>query len=139
MNRSLAVILVVLLHAFSAHAADPLVGMERFDGSLLESGDNTWVQRELDVAMNQEIQGKRVKVLPILLKDCDLPGFLVGKFYADFRDPEIYERSLSLLLRKLGREDYAKLGDGASACARSTTARSSARTSRTSSRRSPLC
>jgi hypothetical protein len=61
-----------------------------------------WVQRELDVAMNQEIQGKRVKVLPILLEDCDLPGFLVGKLYADFRDPGIYEESLSFLLRKLG-------------------------------------
>lgn len=63
---------------------------------------SAWVQRELDVAMNQEIQGKRVKVLPILLKDCDLPGFLVGKLYADFREPGSYESSLSLLLRKLG-------------------------------------
>ena len=25
-----------------------------------------WVQREVDVAMNQEVQGKRVKVLPII-------------------------------------------------------------------------
>src|SRR5215471_18602573 len=35
-----------------------------------------WVQRELDVAMNQEIEGKRVKVLPILLEDVEIPGFL---------------------------------------------------------------
>lgn len=37
-----------------------------------------WVQREVDVAMNQEIKGKRVKVLPIMYRNCDLPGFLLG-------------------------------------------------------------
>lgn len=28
-----------------------------------------WVQRELDVAMNQEIHGRKVKVLPLMYKD----------------------------------------------------------------------
>lgn len=45
-----------------------------------------WVQRELDVAMNQEIAGRQTKVLPILYRQCELPGFLLGKFYADFTD-----------------------------------------------------
>jgi tellurite resistance protein len=63
-----------------------------------------WVQRELDVAMNQEIAGKRVKVLPILLQDCDMPGFLVGKLYADFRSQEAYAAALTQLLKRLGIE-----------------------------------
>src|SRR5262249_3818196 len=43
------------------------------------SVQSSWVKRELDVAMNQEIGGKRVKVLPLVIKECELPGFLEGK------------------------------------------------------------
>jgi hypothetical protein len=63
-----------------------------------------WVQRELDVAMNQEIAGKHVKVLPILLQDCAMPGFLVGKLYADFRNENEYPGALGQLLKRLGIE-----------------------------------
>jgi len=45
--------------------------------------ESEWVKRELEVAMSQEIEGKRVKVLPILAEPCSLPGFLKGKLYAD--------------------------------------------------------
>ena len=51
--------------------------------------------------MNQEIENKRVKVLPLLLEQCDLPGFLKGKFYADFTVAENYTHSLKKILRKL--------------------------------------
>jgi len=61
-----------------------------------------WVAKELDIAMNQEIAGKRVKVLPLLLEDCDLPGFLQGKAYADFRTTERYKSGLASILRRLG-------------------------------------
>jgi hypothetical protein len=66
-----------------------------------------WVRREIDVAMNQEIEGRRLKVLPILIDDCDLPGFLLGKIYADFRKPEKYSNSLDALLKRFGIEMYA--------------------------------
>lgn len=66
-----------------------------------------WVRREIDVAMNQEIEGRRLKVLPILIDDCDLPGFLLGKIYADFRKPEKYNESLEALLQRFGIELYA--------------------------------
>jgi hypothetical protein len=49
-----------------------------------------WVQREIDVAMNQEIAGKKIKVLPIMYERCELPGFLLGKLYADFTDETKY-------------------------------------------------
>ena len=61
-----------------------------------------WVQRELDVAMNQEIQGKKVKVLPIMYQDCDLPGFLLGKFYADFTVQANYSLAFKKLVESMG-------------------------------------
>ena len=61
-----------------------------------------WVQRELDVAMNQEIAGRQVKVLPILYRTCELPGFLLGKFYADFTDENNYSYALKRLVESMG-------------------------------------
>lgn len=61
-----------------------------------------WVQRELDVAMNQEIAGRQVKVLPIQYRPCELPGFLLGKFYADFTNDENYSSSLKRLVESMG-------------------------------------
>jgi hypothetical protein len=61
-----------------------------------------WVKKEVDIAMNQEIKGKRVKVLPLLVDDCDLPGFLEGKLYADFRTEGSYQKEFSKLAKRLG-------------------------------------
>lgn len=44
-----------------------------------------WVSKELDIAMTQEIESRRIKVIPLLREDCDPPGFLKGKLFADFR------------------------------------------------------
>ena len=60
---------------------------------------SSWVRKELDVAMNHEIDGKQVKVLPLLYKECDLPGFLKGKLYADFASD--YQNALAQVLRRL--------------------------------------
>ncbi|MBN1219741.1 MAG: toll/interleukin-1 receptor domain-containing protein, partial [Anaerolineae bacterium] len=43
-----------------------------------------WVRREVNIALNEEIHGNRVKVLPLLYQPCDIPGFLADKMYADF-------------------------------------------------------
>lgn len=61
-----------------------------------------WVQKEVEIAMNQEIKGRRVKVLPLLTKQCELPSFLETKVYADFTRPELYARSLRAVLNSLG-------------------------------------
>lgn len=66
---------------------------------------SAWVQKELDIASSREIGEGRVVVLPLLLEDVPLPGFLKGKLYGDFRDENGYEASLSLLLRALGTND----------------------------------
>jgi TIR domain len=61
-----------------------------------------WVQREVDVAMNQEIHGRKVKVLPIMYRHCQLPGFLLGKFYADFTEESKYTDAFKRLVESIG-------------------------------------
>ncbi|OSN07586.1 molecular chaperone Tir [Lonsdalea britannica] len=61
-----------------------------------------WVTNELDVAMNQQINGKNIKVLPIMLKECEPPGLLLGKLYGDFRDEKNYENSFEKLIKSMG-------------------------------------
>jgi hypothetical protein len=75
----------------------------RFIGVVLstKSIEAPWVKKELDVAMNREIAGGEVVVLPLLYENCDLPEFLKGKLYADFTDPDTYEDVLGKLLRRL--------------------------------------
>lgn len=67
-----------------------------------DSINSRWVQKEVDVAMNQEILGKQVKVLPLLYRECELPGFLLGKKYADFTKDESYEVALEDFVRSIG-------------------------------------
>jgi hypothetical protein len=66
------------------------------------SVSSPWVTKELDIAMNQEIGGKTVKVLPVLASKCDLPGFLEGKLYADMSSNKAFRQSLPMLLNRLG-------------------------------------
>jgi len=62
---------------------------------------SAWVERELEIAINREISTGEVVVLPLLYEKCELPGFLVGKMYADFTSPAEYDESLGKLLRRL--------------------------------------
>lgn len=63
--------------------------------------ESEWVRREVDIAMNQEIAGKKVKVLPLMLEDVEPPGFLAGKLYADFTSEENYKQGLELIMERL--------------------------------------
>lgn len=58
-----------------------------------------WVKRELNIAITQEIHGKRVKVLPCRLDKCKMPPFLLDKKYADFGDH--WGRALGQLAKAL--------------------------------------
>jgi hypothetical protein len=60
-----------------------------------------WVQKELETALNKEIETGLVVVLPLLYEECDLPPFLKGKLYADFTSPAAFVESLEKLLRRL--------------------------------------
>lgn len=61
-----------------------------------------WVTKELDIASNREIKENRAVVLPLMVEQVELPGFLMGKFYGDFTNLNQYKDTLNLLLRKLG-------------------------------------
>ena len=60
------------------------------------SVNSSWVRKELEVAMSMEIERKRVFVLPILYKNCELPPFLKTKRYADFLDSEVDQKKFSM-------------------------------------------
>lgn len=64
------------------------------------SVESEWVKKELDIAMNSEIEGKRVITIPILVGKCVLPGFLKGKLYADMSTPRKYNENISTLIRR---------------------------------------
>lgn len=61
-----------------------------------------WVSRELEIASNREINERRVVVLPLLVSDVPLPGFLRGKRYGDFRVESGYADAFRQLLIALG-------------------------------------
>lgn len=70
------------------------------------SVQSEWVQREVNMALNQEIHGKRVKVIPLLLQECKIPGFLLDKSYIDFRHDTKYAEALDRLCTFLLEEKW---------------------------------
>jgi hypothetical protein len=79
-----------------------------------DSVGSNWVRKEVDVAMNQEIRGRRIKVLPLMYRECEPPGFLLGKKYADFTDDAKYEAAFEELVRSVGvvfRKSALVVGD----------------------------
>ena len=50
--------------------------------------------KELDVAMNYEIEGKRLKVIPVIIDDVQPPGFLIGKMHGYFKREIEYSNEL---------------------------------------------
>jgi hypothetical protein len=67
-----------------------------------DSVQSRWVQEELEQALHIQISEAYVKVLPILLHDCKLPGFLLDKVYVDFRDENNYQFALEKLVETVG-------------------------------------
>lgn len=67
------------------------------------SVQSEWVQKELDAKLIEEIESKRVVVLPILLSNCQIPALLRGKLYADFRSD--YGTGLETLLARFRHND----------------------------------
>lgn len=82
----------------------------RYLGIILSphSASSEWVRREVNIALTEEIQGKRVKVLPLLYQKCELPGFLADKIYADFTEDfeEGFDKLLARLNADLNEEEH---------------------------------
>lgn len=82
-----------------------------FLGAVLspDSIQSNWIQEELEQALHIQISEAYVKVLPILLRDCKMPGFLLDKAYADFRDENNYQMALEKLIERIHqRYDHLK-------------------------------
>jgi hypothetical protein len=64
-----------------------------------EAVASRWVRVELNAALQMEVRGGRVKVIPILVRPCDIPTFLLDKIYVDFSGASGYYDSAAQLTR----------------------------------------
>lgn len=74
-----------------------------------EALNSEWVKSELGAAWAKQMQLRKVFVLPILYRDCDIPLFLADRKYADFRGD--YDRGLSELVSVFGISDIETISD----------------------------
>jgi len=65
------------------------------------SMESEWCKKELSSGFLRELEEKRVVVLPLLLEDCEMPIFLRGKMYADFRTN--FDEGLSKTLEAIAK------------------------------------
>ena len=86
------------------HAGDSLIEKIEFGISSMthllavlskSSVGSRWCKEELRMAIARQIGGKGIRVVPVLLEDCEMPGFLQEKKYVDFRKPSRFEESVS--------------------------------------------
>lgn len=63
---------------------------------------SAWVREELKQALSSQLEGRGIRVLPLMLRNCTTPGFLREKLYADFRVEEHYEDALLQLASSIG-------------------------------------
>ena len=75
------------------------------------SSNSLWVKKELSGALVQEIERRKVTVLPIKLDDALVPDSIKDKAYADFRGS--YDEGLNKLVRSIkAREVVTDGGNG---------------------------
>ena len=67
-----------------------------------------WCKKELSSGLLRELEEKRVVVLPALIEECDIPLFLRGKMYADFR--KNFDKGLRDTLEAVARVTSEGLG-----------------------------
>jgi hypothetical protein len=60
-----------------------------------------WVKRELNAALYKELHTRRIKIIPILIADCEIPAILRDRLYLDMRNEDEYVIALRELLKTL--------------------------------------
>lgn len=63
-----------------------------------------WAKMEWQLALNEEVNQPKPKVIPLLIEDCEIPAMLATKVYADFRTEEAFNQAFPQLATIL-RED----------------------------------
>jgi len=62
---------------------------------------SNWVKKELALAAQAEVDGRKVKIVPILKDDCEVPHFLADKLHLDFRTASARRKNEPVLLDAL--------------------------------------
>jgi len=69
---------------------------------------SAWCRQELSSGLLRELEEKRVVVFPVLIEDCEIPLFLRGKLYADFRSD--FDAGFKSVLEAVSRFTSETLG-----------------------------
>jgi hypothetical protein len=72
------------------------------------SVESEWCKKEFSAGLLRELEERRVVVLPALKETCDIPIFLRGKMYADFRSD--FDTGLKTILEAVARVTSEALG-----------------------------
>lgn len=62
-----------------------------------------WATQEWQVAMLEEMEERRIKIIPLMYRSCEAPKLLRDKLWIDFRNSQNYTNSLNVLITGLGR------------------------------------
>lgn len=76
------------------HASDSLIPI--LSKNYVES---KWAMQELSFASARALTQKSIRIIPVLIEECDIPIFLRDRLYADFRQG--FDRPFELVLRSL--------------------------------------
>jgi hypothetical protein len=83
-----------------------------------EAVSSVWVEEEyyraLSLATNN---GKTLRLIPVLLRSAELPGFLSSRQWVDFRDPTSFDSSVDQLYWGITGKRYAGIAKDAPRCA----------------------
>jgi hypothetical protein len=79
-----------------------------------DSIDSNWVKYEIGLAMTQEIEGRRVCVLPLKLDDVVLPNTIMHKLFLDFSNPDDFDSNVARIVQAVRRSETPR-GVGSSA------------------------
>ena len=66
---------------------------------------SSWAQEELAFAMSRQVSGRRVRLMPVLLADTDMPPLLRTISYLDLRDGDA-DRAIKLLIDAIRRPKH---------------------------------
>lgn len=100
----------VWLDRWEMHVGDSL--LDRIQGAITDASgllvilspdsvDSAWCKKELNSGLIRELEERRIVVLPVMYRDCEVPLFLREKMYADFRTD--FDDGLHTILEAVSR------------------------------------
>lgn len=68
---------------------------------------SAWATKELEFALNHEFERGETRVLPLLYRDCEIPGLLQSKLWADVRTDDAFEQSFPRIVEAILGKPHA--------------------------------